>query len=275
MASNTPKTMSSRLMTMKFMQRSAHKATASTPSTPDGPPSKKARLSNGKSAPGAPGTSDHEILQSALAAEEKKRQEALDKAAQHAGETKWVLSYTDPFAGKRPESLQVRQAGYAEIDAADESDEDEEEVRPIRKQFGGGVRRKEVRIAGISTSHVTDFKQKPVTFEKAEGSEGEAESSPDDYDSDDPTAELIRETKREFADKNNRSRATQKSSGRSPAAVDEDRSLRGLESLSGGSKQNSMSNVECFRCGQKGHVQSDCPKPRGSAGRGRGRGRKP
>lgn len=128
------------------MQRSAHKATASSPSTPNGPPSKKARLSNGQSAPGTPGTPDHEILQSALAAEEKKRQEALEKAAQHAGETKWVLSFTDPLAGKRQESLQVKHAGFAEIDAVDESDEEEEEVRPIRKQFGGGVKRKEVRF---------------------------------------------------------------------------------------------------------------------------------
>jgi hypothetical protein len=127
------------------MQRSAHKATASSPTTPNGPPSKKARLSNGHSAPGTPGTPDHEILQSALAAEEKKRQEALDKAAQHAGETKWVLSYTDPLAGKRQESLQVTQAGFAELDE-DDSDDDEAEVKPIRKKFRGGLKRKEVRI---------------------------------------------------------------------------------------------------------------------------------
>jgi hypothetical protein len=130
---------------MQFMQRSAHKATASSPTTPNGPPSKKARLSNGQAAPGTPGTPDHEILQSALAAEEKKRQEALDKAAQHAGETKWVLSFTDPLAGKRPEALQVQQTGFADIDAVDESDDDEEEVRPIRKKFGGGLKKKEVR----------------------------------------------------------------------------------------------------------------------------------
>lgn len=257
------------------MQRSAHKATTSTQSTPDGPPSKKkARLSNGTSAPGGPGTPDHEILQSALAAEEKKRQEALDKAAQHAGETKWVLSYTDPLAGKRPEALQVRQTGYAELDAADDSDDEEEEVRPIRKQFGGGVRRKEVRLAGMAILPSIDMVQKPVSFEKVEGSEGEAESSSDEYDSDDPTAELIRETKREFADKSEKSRPTNKSPGRPRAPVDEDMSLHGLQSLSGASKPKSTSNVECFRCGQKGHMQSECSKPRGSAGRGRGRGRK-
>jgi len=160
MASNTPKTMSSRLMTMKvslcihfritlahaiqFMQRSAHKATASSPKTPNGPPSKKARLSNGRSAPGTP---DQEIIQSAIDLEEKKRQEALDKAAQHSGETKWVLSYTDPLAGKRQDSLQVQHAGFAEIDAAAESDEDEEEAQPIRKKYGGGIKRKDVGAA--------------------------------------------------------------------------------------------------------------------------------
>jgi hypothetical protein len=131
------------LLTWKqFMQRSAHKATAASPSTPNGPASKKVRLSNGHS---APGTADHEIIQSAVILEEKKRQEALEKASQHAGETKWVLSFKDPLDGKRQESLQVRQAGFAEIDAADDSEE-EEEARPIRKQFGGGLKRKEVCV---------------------------------------------------------------------------------------------------------------------------------
>jgi hypothetical protein len=132
------------LTTKQFMQRSATKATAASPSTPNGPPSKKARLSNGNSAPGTPGTPDHEILQSALAEEGKKRQQALDKAAQHAGETKWVLSYTDPLAGKRQESLQVTQAGFAELDENDS--EEEGEVQPIRKKFGGGLKKKEVCI---------------------------------------------------------------------------------------------------------------------------------
>ncbi|KAL5117481.1 hypothetical protein ACEQ8H_004646 [Pleosporales sp. CAS-2024a] len=180
--------MSSRLMTMKFMQRSAHKAAASSPKTPNGPPHKKARLSNGMS---APVTRDAEIIQSALDLEEKKRQEALDKAAQHSGETKWVLSIVDPLAGagEGGEALQVQQAGYAEIDGVDESEEDESDRRWVRKKFGGGINRKHASVA-------TDG---PV--EKAEHSEGEVESSSEDedYDSDDPTAALIRETKREVA----------------------------------------------------------------------------
>jgi hypothetical protein len=118
--------------------------------------------------------------------------------------------------------------------------------------------------------------QKPVAFEKTEESDGEIEFSSEEYDSDDPTAELIRETKREVAAENRKGHKSQSRQGdKSPRgprkAVDEDMSLRGLQSLSGDHKPRDMSNVECFRCGQKGHLQSDCSKPRGSAGRGRGR----
>jgi hypothetical protein len=133
------------LMHKQFMQRAAAKSSPSSPSTPNGPPNKKARLSNGTS---APGTSDYEIIQSALVAEEEKRQAALDKAAQHAGETKWVLSFKDPLEGKRQGAMDVRQAGFAELDAEDDSEEDEEETKPIRMKFGGGVKRADVRITG-------------------------------------------------------------------------------------------------------------------------------
>jgi hypothetical protein len=131
------------------MQRAAAKSSPSSPSTPNGPPTKKSRLSNGTS---AATTSDYEIIQAAKVAEEKKHQAALDKAAQHVGETKWVLSFKDPLEGKRQDSMTVRQAGFAEIDADDDS-EDEEETRPIRMQFGGGVKKKaEVCTTGFLES---------------------------------------------------------------------------------------------------------------------------
>ncbi|KAJ4377199.1 hypothetical protein N0V83_000022 [Neocucurbitaria cava] len=276
MADRTPKTMSSRLMTMKFMQRSAAKSVASSPSTPNGPPSKKARLSNGRSAPTTP---DHEILQSALLLEEKKRQEALDKAAQYTGETKWVLSFTDPLDDKRQDSLKVRQAGFAEIDAGDDSEEEEEEPRPIRMQFGGGLKKKkaDVGTAWVTSKYASlNITQKPV-FEKADDSEGETESSSEDYDSDDPAAALIRETKREVAAERRESRKARASTANETPRRPSGMRTGGLSS--GGHRTSAgrdMSNVECFKCGQKGHVREMCPNPntpRGSAGRGRGRGR--
>lgn len=123
----------------QFMQRSAAKNVASLPTTPNGPASKKVRLLNGGAA-----AADHQILQSALAEEAKKEQEAHDKAAQYTGETKWVLSYTDPLEGKRGDALTVRQAGFAELDAEDSEDENEEPAQPIRRQYGGGVKKANV-----------------------------------------------------------------------------------------------------------------------------------
>lgn len=239
------------------MQRSAAKNVASSPTTPNGPASKKVRLSNGGSV-----SADQQILQSALAEEAKKQQEALDRAAQHTGETKWVLSYTDPLEGKRGDALTVRQAGFAELDADDsEDEEDEEQAQPIRRQYGGGVKKA----------------TKPVA-EQAEGSEGETESSSeDDYDSDDPTAELIRETKREMSSKKRESRKSHREASprTAPRPINEDANLDRLTSLSGGRKPagRDMSNMECFKCRRKGHAKADCPNPgRGSAGRGRGHG---
>jgi len=253
------------------MQRSAAKNVASSPTTPNGPASKKVRLSNGGSV-----ASDQQILQSALAEEEKKQQEARDKAAQYTGETKWVLSYTDPLEGKRGDALTVRQAGFAELDAEDSEDEDEEAPQPIRRQYGGGVKKAAVCPTGTHSGEaLANDVQKPA-FEKTEGSEGESESSSgDDYDSDDPTAELIRETKREMSSKKRESRRSLGDASSLPRPINEDANLDRLTSLSGGRKPagRDMSGMECFKCGQKGHARADCPNPgRGSAGRGRGRG---
>lgn len=131
----------------QFMQRAAAKSSPSSSTASNGPPAKKARLSSG--AP-ASGTSDQEIIQSGLDAEEARQQAALDRAAQHAGDTKWVLSFQDPLEGKRQDAMKVRHAGYAEIDAEDDSEEEEEDTRPVRMQFGGGVKRTDVRITWLS-----------------------------------------------------------------------------------------------------------------------------
>jgi hypothetical protein len=207
-----------------------------------------------------------------LDAEEAKRQAALDRAAQHAGETKWVLSFKDPLEGKRQDAMNVRQAGFAELDAEDDEDE-EEDVKPIRMQFGGGVKKKA---------------DESVSFVKTEDSDSESEPSSDDYDSDDPAADLIRQTKREMASekresKKNRASMGDKSALATPKRQNNDGNLQGLTSISGGRRSvgggrggfSGMADMECYKCGQKGHIAVNCSStPRGSAGRGRGKGRR-
>src|ERR1700722_8041877 len=82
------------------MQRSAAKPTntPSTPSTPAGPPSKRQRLSTGSSFPTTT-SSDYEAVRAALAAEELKRAQAIERQAAEAGETRWGLSFRDPEEG--------------------------------------------------------------------------------------------------------------------------------------------------------------------------------
>ncbi|KAF2448557.1 hypothetical protein P171DRAFT_428611 [Karstenula rhodostoma CBS 690.94] len=237
------------------------------------------RMSNGGSAASTPGApSDREIVQSALAAEEKKREEALARAYAHTGETKWVLNYKDPHAGKRPPMMQVRQAGFAVIDADGDSDE-EEENKPIRMKFGGGLKKKKAVKPDIDQAEGSG---------SGSGSESGSESSSGEIDSDDATGELIRETKRQIAAKERHARNAQKAAAVTPvrraaAPIDEDMDLAGLTSLSGGrpSAGRDMSKVECYGCGKRGHTKADCPNSgsrssgppgmRGSQGRGRGR----
>lgn len=256
------------------MQRSAGKNATSEPSTPNGPPSKKVRLSNGGSAPGTPNSPA--IPATPQSADDRRREEAEARIAERLGETKWVLSFQDPLLDGRAPAMQVRQAGFAVIDAEDDSD-DEEEQRPIRMQYGGGLKKKAVVRGGPSgnSSEWTDRKQ-TTAADAAETEESDSESesdSSDDLSSDDPTAALIRETKREVAAKERDARKAKKPAKElptRPAAVpDEDMDLGGLETLSGGGRK-----VECYKCGQKGHMKDQCPKsaPRGSVGRGRGRG---
>ncbi|CRG87469.1 hypothetical protein PISL3812_04487 [Talaromyces islandicus] len=85
------KGMSSRLLTMKFMQRSAAAAAqAAVDDDPQTPSPKRPRLS----APNSPANNaDLQAVNAALAAEERKRAEAVARQAAEAGESEWVLDF--------------------------------------------------------------------------------------------------------------------------------------------------------------------------------------
>ncbi|PYI28068.1 hypothetical protein BP00DRAFT_352040 [Aspergillus indologenus CBS 114.80] len=132
------KTMSSRLLTMKFMQRAA--AEKSTPQssgeTSTTPISKRQRLSTGSvQSPSTP-QSDMDAVAAALAAEEEKRKEALARQAAESGDTEWVLDYG--FDAPAPQPFVVADSS---LDA-----DDDEMVYGGRQAYGNYKRKKKSAV---------------------------------------------------------------------------------------------------------------------------------
>lgn len=122
MAGKPPKAMSSRLLTMKFMQRAAASSPLSSPSTPDRTSAKRQKLSSDAS-PLAPfdinALADQRAIETALASEEAKRQIALDKQALEAGDTRWVLNFEQngsKESGQQRGNLRIQKSSFAAID---------------------------------------------------------------------------------------------------------------------------------------------------------------
>ncbi|KAF4452269.1 transcription factor [Fusarium austroafricanum] len=125
MAPETPRGVSSRLLTMKFMQR----AVASENSSPDSEThsSKKRKTAHSPAAGRLDVNIDQAAIKAAMDAQETKRQAALE---QHIGaDTRWVLD--SPFAGLKATSqnktpLNVVYVGYGDIDSSYDSGDNED-----------------------------------------------------------------------------------------------------------------------------------------------------
>ncbi|KAJ5197649.1 hypothetical protein N7449_008128 [Penicillium cf. viridicatum] len=152
-AGKPEKTMSSNLLTMKFMRRAAAAKETQSPYSDASPHnSKRPRLSTEAE---SPRTSDMDAIAAALAAEEEKRQQAVARAAAEAGETHWVLDVpATPQSTQQPMVL-----------AADSLDVDDDTYSGGRRAYGN-FKRKE---------------RKPQTTPRKEGNDDNGE---DDYDED-------------------------------------------------------------------------------------------
>ncbi|KAJ6107131.1 hypothetical protein N7523_008454 [Penicillium sp. IBT 18751x] len=144
------KTMSSRLLTMKFMQRAAATAVAkeSQSGSENGPPTpKRARLSTEAQSPGTPGTPQAELdaINAALKAEEDKRRAAAARQAAEAGETEWVLDI--PTASYPSQPMVV---------AADSLDTEGDTPRGGRRSFGNFKRKSKYTYTGEDDEEMND-----------------------------------------------------------------------------------------------------------------------
>lgn len=125
MAPETPRAVSSRLLTMKFMQRAA--ASTSSPDS-DAPSSKKRKIEDSSPQGRFSAAIDAAAVKAALQDQETKRTAALE---QHkAADTHWVLKPT-MASGSTPKAttakpLNIVYVGYGEIDSADDSADGED-----------------------------------------------------------------------------------------------------------------------------------------------------
>jgi hypothetical protein len=86
------------------------------------------RFSNGNSAPSTPTvTKEAESIHAMFEAEELHRQKMLEKQAAEAGESRWVLSVKEPEPVKTA-YFQIVQASWADIDRADRTKSDDEDL---------------------------------------------------------------------------------------------------------------------------------------------------
>ncbi|KAL2810950.1 hypothetical protein BJX63DRAFT_433774 [Aspergillus granulosus] len=140
-APKAEKNMSSRLLTMKFMQRAAASAAARESSQPESannsPPStpKKRRVSSSPAeSPSATRPSDMEAISAAIAEEEEKRREAIARQAAEAGETEWFLDF---------DGADSTQYAQLPVVLADHSlDADDEDITYGGRQVYGNYKKK-------------------------------------------------------------------------------------------------------------------------------------
>ncbi|KAH0292556.1 hypothetical protein M436DRAFT_49216 [Aureobasidium namibiae CBS 147.97] len=251
------KNMSSRLLNMKFMQR-ASASTPTTPTTPDGTrPSKRVKTE-------AAITPDARAFQEAAAAEEAKKNAFIERAAAEAGETKWVLSLTDDKTASAAPALRIVEAGYGAIDSGapiPESDDEEEEEQSAgmagRRSFGKFNK-------AVERQHNPHLSSSESEHDSDASSDSDSE---DDEDLDE--AELLLKAERKEAAA--RLRAERKTQRRAEEAKTKQMAERrrsrdinlnkvgGISNAAIRSKQSNVANMACHICGQKGHLQKDCP----------------
>ncbi|KAL5340641.1 hypothetical protein BJX70DRAFT_102729 [Aspergillus crustosus] len=148
------KNMSSRLLTMKFMQRAAASAVTKESSQPEPngeskeSPPKKRRVSGGPQSSSTP-SSDLEAISAALAEEEARRRDAVSRQAAEAGETEWVID----FSG----ADNVNQYAQQPVVLADYSlDADDDDAGHGGRQVYGNYKKKNKPRASVNAEEAQD-----------------------------------------------------------------------------------------------------------------------
>ncbi|KAK7969330.1 hypothetical protein PG996_002233 [Apiospora saccharicola] len=282
-APTPPKAMSSRLLTMKFMQRAA----ASAPTTPTASPkndeqSSKRRKVSHESTADAPVDImvNQQAVQAAIDEGEKKREEAIVKHAAELGDARWVLdvpdsSFNSLYQVKKP--LNVVQVGYAHIDSPDVAENDDDSL-------GDSLERGHL----FRRYNMEDKKKVSTKSNKSDASSDDDEDSASDSDSsedDGPGRKSYggKQSPNTPRPEINRKRSAERERARELAEKRRKKEIKlnspkprlgggGLSSISSGGGISSGSrqgqpgaaspSFKCHGCGKIGHALKSCPNKR-------------
>ncbi|KAI0527776.1 hypothetical protein F5B22DRAFT_3609 [Xylaria bambusicola] len=270
----TPKTMSSRLLTMKFMQRAAASSPASTPSTPPSQDesNKRRKVAHNDTPPQNVDTLVNQAaIRAAIAEEEKKVESAIIKRAEELGDARWVLDIPSQKKGHpAPAPLKVVQVGFADIDSFDATENDVDEANtsydsvPALRRYNMDKK----KILKKSHNHSSD---------SSDGSDSDSESDSEELSSEETTGrQSFGSQSRNGSMAQSTARATLKSKKsaeqlkamqfaerRRKKEVKLNKPKGGISSISsgGGPSPRQPVSLTCFRCNQPGHRAVDCKKP--------------
>ncbi|KAF4124177.1 Zinc knuckle [Geosmithia morbida] len=244
MAPETPKGVSSRLLSMKFMQRAAASAASTPGSDSDASSAKKRKL--GPDDDKFSANIDQASIQAAIDERESKRQAAIDK---HGGnDTHWVLDADWGKKSKQPVKP-PRRVVYVGYGGADSSDDEADTIdKPVRTSTKGYAKAKETKTCPEDESGSSDDESEDENRFKRSGREqSEHGRSRSRSGSIKQTAEASKA--KEFRDKRKK----------------KDVKLNKLTSISSAGSGNQFGSpngnksLNCFNCQKTGHKASDCP----------------
>ncbi|KAJ0161342.1 hypothetical protein CTA2_6374 [Colletotrichum tanaceti] len=291
MAPETPpgRGISSRLLTMKFMQRAANSGSAPE-SSPDEPSSKRRKFQNSPLT-GDFHSFDQAAVQAALKQQEAQRLAALEASRGELADTHWILngSWGNPTATEDapPNIVYV---GYADIDGANRKKKSKGAARHGRKKVGGNKKKtaKET-VTKSATKDESDPGDSSVPSDSDDSDSSDGFSNEhDELDADPPsgdeasTPKPVEPVKGLASGGQGRTRVNlqPKKSTESMKAKEfrEKRKKKevklnklasisgGASSISGAGKSNAPFN--CHNCGKPGHKAADCSdRRRGDGGR--------
>ncbi|SPO02732.1 uncharacterized protein DNG_05407 [Cephalotrichum gorgonifer] len=247
-----PSAVSSRLLSMKFMQRAAATEPPTSSSTESSSAKRRKLAHHPSPSPSGAHPSDdpfsNENVRAAMVEVESKRAAAVERRAAELEEARWIID-APALSGKGKRPLNVVYVGYGDIDRAGGEAEGE-----VDGEEGEAAEGREDKVqSGRRVTGNYRRKEDKANENKGTGSDSDTDDSDDDDESDsDGTPRRPRSAKKERIGQAQDKRKAEVKLSRLV-------SISSGGALPGGGSTKSM---KCYGCGGMGHkaTSAECPK---------------